>query len=252
LPPDQFHIERGIEGSKRLSNTSTTSSLVALEGLDIRNGAVEFDIQPVNASCEVGLSSASGKDATRYIHVKECGKWNSIRLRWASDGVTIGVNGKFASVQSYSAAPDMFRPYVLVKPGRTVEVRNIKQHSASLPAAPALPPSNEVLLLPSSLVGDWLITYSNNVTRVYRIGNNGEVMYSEDRKVRGGQVKHLPENRTGKVTMKDGQMFLEFPGDGKIERLTAQPDGRLRVEHWDPAAKFPASAPLIGLGVRGK
>jgi hypothetical protein len=69
--------------------------------------------------------------------------------------------------------------------------------------------------------GHWQIKYSNNVTRTYTITADGSVAFLEER-------------RESRNDNRGGVLYLTFPSDGKTERLSLLPDGRLLVEHFNP------------------
>jgi hypothetical protein len=92
------------------------------------------------------------------------------------------------------------------------------------------------------LAGEWAITYSHGAMRSYIINDHGKVT---------AKVDHA--TLTGQITLKDGQHFLEFEGDGKLERLTLRQDDRLFVEHYNPKSDFLRARPTVtGNGLRQK
>jgi hypothetical protein len=89
-----------------------------------------------------------------------------------------------------------------------------------------------------SLAGTWQITYHPNKTvRTYTITKRGEVLFSE-------------LDMRGQIAVGDTGLLLDFQSDGKLERLTLGTDGRLFVEHYNPATLFPNNPDQIGIGRR--
>ena len=86
-----------------------------------------------------------------------------------------------------------------------------------------------------ALAGTWVVSYGNGARRTYDVTADGTVRLRE-------------EGRTGQLQHGD-DLVLRFD-DGKVERWTPA-RGRLLVEHWDPASRFPAQPPtVLGVGVR--
>jgi hypothetical protein len=91
-----------------------------------------------------------------------------------------------------------------------------------------------------AIAGEWRIEYSNGSARGYKIDNTGGVSYAG-------------ENMKGRIARRDGTLMLQFQGDDRLERLTLGADGRLFVEHWNPASDYPAKGPnCTGVGVKSK
>ncbi len=98
------------------------------------------------------------------------------------------------------------------------------------------------------LAGEWKITYGHGSVRVY--------IFDEDGKMRGNleDSKWISSYKlTGQIERRDGMLLLTFNEEDKLERLTLGSDGRLKVEHFDPKADFPAKQPRVaGIGIRRK
>lgn len=87
--------------------------------------------------------------------------------------------------------------------------------------------------LPTQATGVWCVTYTNGAIRTYQVSDDDAVYFVEER--RSGQLQ------------RGAGILLQFD-DGKLERWTFSEE-RLRVEHWDPATKFPNEPPKeIGIG----
>ena len=98
----------------------------------------------------------------------------------------------------------------------------------------AAPPLDKQLAM---LAGEWNITYSHGATREYTIHKDGRVS--------------CPElNLEGKIQRKDDRLVLIFADAGSLEGLTLRADGRLFVDHYNPAAKYPGAPTHTGLGIR--
>ena len=100
------------------------------------------------------------------------------------------------------------------------------------PQVGSAPPADKQLAL---LAGAWKIQYSHGAVRAYTIHGDGKVS--------------CPElNLEGQIQQKNDSLLLSFAGDGKLERLALRADGRLFVEHYDPAGRYPNQAlPTPGL-----
>jgi len=87
----------------------------------------------------------------------------------------------------------------------------------------------------SNFAGTWRVRYTNGSARTYQVGANDTVIFPAER--RHGQL------RRGK------NVLLQF-GDGRLERWRLV-NGRLLVQHWNPASSYPARPPKVtGVGVR--
>lgn len=89
------------------------------------------------------------------------------------------------------------------------------------------------------LAGQWRITYfPNKATRTYTIERNGRVYFRES-------------SARSQIDKTDQGFLLRFDSEPKkLERLTLGNDGRLFVEHFNPANGFPNAPDQIGIGVR--
>jgi len=81
--------------------------------------------------------------------------------------------------------------------------------------------------------GTWTITYSNGATRTYRFSGR-TALWLDNRSIRG------------RLYYQGNNLLLEF-GDGKIERLTLEPEG-LVVEHWNSKGSSVRPAEITGTG----
>lgn len=102
----------------------------------------------------------------------------------------------------------------------------------NMSAAPAL---KDKPLIPA---GTWTVKYApNQAIRVYEVSETGEVNFGE-----------LELKATLERT--DAKNVLLNLKDGKIERWTLGNDGRLFVEHFNPAENYPTTVDQIGIGTR--
>jgi hypothetical protein len=88
-----------------------------------------------------------------------------------------------------------------------------------------------------AFTGIWSVQYANNMRRVYSIASAGKV-------VGVNQTDFLE----GSLSEKDGHVLLDF-GDDKLERLKIS-NGRLFVEHFNPARNYPATLNTEAVGDR--
>lgn len=85
----------------------------------------------------------------------------------------------------------------------------------------------------SDFTGTWTVRYSDRHTRTYTIASDGSTFYHE-------------ANRQGKLFAKDGDVLLDFR-DGRLERFELI-DSKLRIEHFNPATRYPDGRPILGVG----
>ncbi|HVX10614.1 MAG TPA: hypothetical protein VHC22_05500 [Pirellulales bacterium] len=83
-------------------------------------------------------------------------------------------------------------------------------------------------------VGKWSIDFANGVTEMCVIRDDGTATVAEPQRTAGG-----------KVIFEDGSMVIHFDDD-RVERWTTV-GKRQVVEHWFPAAHFPAATPVLGI-----
>jgi len=92
---------------------------------------------------------------------------------------------------------------------------------------------------PKYPTGVWRIMWPNGSERLYRF--SGKKVKAED--------SNASWKRTGSLTQKKSDLYLEFPSDDAIERLSMVGD-RLFVEHWEPKSTYPKSDPkFVGRAV---
>ena len=136
LDAKRFRVEKDTGGYWKLSNLSLSNAIAkaVLDGWDIREGAIEFEMKTTTI-CEVGVGSSSGRDANRFFHPDQ-NQWNvwiKVRLELKNGRYKITVNDVNAVVGEYGGAQDMFTPYITIHPGKTLEVKNVRQERSSPP-----------------------------------------------------------------------------------------------------------------------
>ena len=93
---------------------------------------------------------------------------------------------------------------------------------------------------PASLpVGLWSIGFANGVSEACVVRADGTASVLEEKR-----------KTDGKAEVKEGAVVIFFEDD-RVERWT--PVGReMVVEHWYPAARFPAGPSVLGIGKRSR
>ena len=100
------------------------------------------------------------------------------------------------------------------------------------PAPPAKDPGRD-----ATYVGRWMVTFSNGVIESCEVRHDGSA--SESETLRSSE---------GKVSQQAGAVVITF-ADDRVERWTAV-DRRMVVEHWCPAAAYPAGYRVVGIADR--
>jgi hypothetical protein len=100
------------------------------------------------------------------------------------------------------------------------------------PAPPVKNPSPD-----ARFVGRWMLTFSNGVIESCEVHNDGSA--SESETLRSSE---------GKVSQQGGVIVVTF-ADDRVERWTAV-GKRMVVEHWFPAAAYPAGEKVVGIADR--
>jgi serine/threonine protein kinase len=91
--------------------------------------------------------------------------------------------------------------------------------------------------------GRWIILYPNHVVREYVIDAKGNVQnVAEGNWDAKGKIFNTHDmKRSGKIR-KENNDFLVSIGDGELERLRLK-DGKLLVDHYNPASRYPGQNP---------
>ena len=89
----------------------------------------------------------------------------------------------------------------------------------------------------AKFVGRWMVTFSNGVIESCEVRSDGSA--SERETLRSSE---------GKVSQQVGSVVITF-ADDRVERWTAV-DRRMVVEHWFPAAAYPAEERVVGIADR--
>jgi hypothetical protein len=100
------------------------------------------------------------------------------------------------------------------------------------PAAPAKNPGPD-----AKFVGRWMVTFENGVIESCEVRNDGSA--SESETLRSSE---------GKVSQEAGSIVITF-ADDRVERWTAV-GKRMVVEHFCPAAAYPAENKVMGIADR--
>jgi hypothetical protein len=90
---------------------------------------------------------------------------------------------------------------------------------------------------PPQFVGRWSVTFANGVIETCDVKAEWTASESEPKR-----------SANGKSEVKDNALVITF-ADGRVERWTAV-DKRVVVEHWFPAAAYPAGARVLGIADR--
>jgi hypothetical protein len=108
----------------------------------------------------------------------------------------------------------------------------------ALPAAGdrAVPPTG-VPRPESGLFGTWAVTFANGVAETCEVRPDGTASESEPQR-----------SADGKVEASGSALVITFE-DGRVERWNLI-SGRVVVEHWSPAAAYPAGAAVVGVADR--
>jgi hypothetical protein len=104
-------------------------------------------------------------------------------------------------------------------------------------AAGGSPAPAKNLGLDAKYVGRWMVTFSNGVIESCEVRNDGTATESETLR-----------SSEGKVSPQAGAVVITF-ADDRVERWTAV-DKRMVVEHWCPAAAYPAGDKVVGIADR--
>jgi hypothetical protein len=89
----------------------------------------------------------------------------------------------------------------------------------------------------AKFVGRWMVTFANGVIESCEVRNDGTACERETLR-----------SSEGKVTQEAGALVISF-ADDRVERWTAV-DKRMVVEHWFPAAAYPAGDKVAGIADR--
>lgn len=110
--------------------------------------------------------------------------------------------------------------------------------SAAFPPAPVFrgPRPTPPEALP---VGRWTVEFANKVVEECEVRKDGTAGVAEPNRIAGG-----------KATAKGGGVVIVFDDD-RVERWTAVGQ-RMVVEHWFPAAQYPAGTPVLGVADRSR
>ncbi len=100
------------------------------------------------------------------------------------------------------------------------------------PAPPAKNPGPE-----ARFVGRWMVTFANGVVESCEVRNDGSASESETLRSSDGQVSQQTDS-----------VIITF-ADDRVERWTAV-GRRMVVEHWFPAAGYPAGNRVLGIADR--
>ncbi len=120
-------------------------------------------------------------------------------------------------------------------------------YSLSFPAIAAIvllvqPVPQQPTAIDADLLGTWVISYHPNAaTRTYTVYKGGKVTYIENGEEWAGSLIPVKAGATASFALR----FDRDPEDRK-ERITLCKDGRLLVEHFNPAAQ--ARPDQIGIG----
>jgi len=178
-----FHVSEEANGDWRLENvgqlTGETRCKAVMQTVDIRNGPIEFQVNPTKVPCELGICSAKGQDVNRLIKLDKPNMWHSIRMESKTDTFVIIVNGKSVAVEDYPVgrppdSSDVVRPYIRVDKGQSVTVRYLKQEISR-----RFDRSNRLVLPPA--------TYTQAVA-------NGVLLHYYDETRRDSILNCLPES----------------------------------------------------------
>lgn len=124
-----LHVQRQPDNSWRITNNYAqwSSSQVILENLDVRKGPVEMAVRASQERCTIGIASASGTDAHVEVPIYEVGEWVTIRIGMEGARGVAWVRGRPEQVRHFRSAPDLYRPYLSLPVGASIEVRCIGQ-----------------------------------------------------------------------------------------------------------------------------
>ena len=119
-----FSIQDVGKDTWRMENryTGWNHSRVLLQTRDLRDGPVTFAIRS-GGGCTVGACSARGGDENGYFTVPSAAEWQKIRLALRNGRLSAQIDGETVSVKYYGSAPDIYRPFIALKSGSSVEVR---------------------------------------------------------------------------------------------------------------------------------
>jgi hypothetical protein len=96
-----------------------------------------------------------------------------------------------------------------------------------------------------AFAGTWTVTYTNGAVRSYLFDAKGVGRFT--RETHEGRTLDAVQN--GRLQQRGKDIVIDW-GDGKIERLTVV-DGRMFVEHFNPASRYGRSpTETMGTGVR--
>jgi hypothetical protein len=88
-----------------------------------------------------------------------------------------------------------------------------------------------------TIVGTWSVTYASGAKRTYRVDAAGNVLYVETRQL-------------GTLMQRGEDLVLDMR-DGKMERWKLD-SGLLRIDHFDPASRYPNTVSQTASGFREK
>ena len=119
-----------------------------------------------------------------------------------------------------------------------VAILTIVLTSAAFPPAPV--PKGQQAAQPDTLpVGRWTIEFANKVVEDCEIRKDGTAGVAEPLRIAGGKA------------VGNGSAVVIVFDDDRVERWTAVGQ-RMVVEHWFPAAQYPAGTPVLGIAERSR
>jgi hypothetical protein len=89
----------------------------------------------------------------------------------------------------------------------------------------------------TELFGKWTVTFANGVVETCEVRADGTAFESEPYRSADGKVEA------------SGSAFVITFEDGRVERWNLI-NGHVVVEHWCPAAAYPAGASVVGIADR--
>jgi hypothetical protein len=89
----------------------------------------------------------------------------------------------------------------------------------------------------SGLFGKWTVAFANGVVETCEVRGDGTASESEPNR-----------SADGKAEASGNALVITFE-DGRVERWNLI-NGRVVVEHWCPAAAYPAAASVVGVADR--
>ena len=105
-------------------------SRVFVEARDVRDGPVTFAVKS-SRGCTVGVCSASGGDANVYVVLAPSPDWQKIRLAIRKGRHVAEVDGSSVPLKSYFSANDIYRPFIAIAKGVSLEVKWVQRATVS-------------------------------------------------------------------------------------------------------------------------